>query len=228
MSSDRYYSRQLSGERLKRCYDLARPRVKQYLEAEIQHVLQEIHPSHLVLELGCGYGRVLERLASRARGVVGIDTSRANLTFGKEGLRHLSNCSIIEMDAVCLGFLDRSFDRVICIQNGISAFKVDPKELVRESLRVTRIGGKVLFSSYSEKFWKERLEWVKQQSEEDLIGEIDWDQTHDGVIVCRDGFRSITFSPAQFLSLLPPAQTEFKIEEVDGSSLFLEITVREG
>lgn len=227
MSWDRYYISQLSGEKLKRCYDLAPNRVKQYLEAEIQHVLKKIDSSHIVLELGCGYGRVVERLAQKARRVVGIDTSRASLSLARERLSHLSNCSFLQMDAVRLGFADRSFDLVACIQNGISAFKVDPKELVKESLRVTRIGGELLFSSYSEKFWKDRLEWFVRQAEAGLIGEIDWSQTRDGVIVCRDGFRATTFDPGQFLALLPSYEKDITIEEVDDSSLFFEVKVRE-
>ena len=52
------------------------------------------------------------------------------------------------MDAAALGFRDRVFDVVVCIQNGISAFKVDRRALIAEAIRVTRPGGSVLFSSY--------------------------------------------------------------------------------
>ncbi|MCX8117488.1 MAG: methyltransferase domain-containing protein [Desulfobacterota bacterium] len=225
MPPDRYYTTQLSGERLRQCYDIAPPRVKQYLEAEIEHVLSQIDSSHLVLELGCGYGRVLERLAQKARKVVGIDTSWASLRLARERLAQLSHCFLLQMDAACLGFADRSFDRVVCIQNGISAFKVDPKELLRESLRITRVGGRVLFSSYSEKFWKDRLEWFVRQAEAGLIGEIDWGLTRDGVIVCRDGFRATTYGPADFLALLPGPQREITLQEVDESSLFFEVLI---
>ena len=226
MNSDNYYLNQLSAERLQKCYDIAPPRVKQYLDAEIQHVMNKISPSDVVLELGCGYGRVLEKLALRAKRVVGIDTSRSNLMFAKKRLGRIANCYLFQMNAVALGFLDRSFDVVICIQNGISAFKVNPQNLIRESVRVTRAGGNVLFSSYSEKFWKDRLEWFQLQADAGLIGEIDWSATREGVIVCRDGFRATTFGRAEFLSLTSRFHAELKIEEVDDSSLFFEIRVR--
>jgi ubiquinone/menaquinone biosynthesis C-methylase UbiE len=188
--------------------------------------MNKINPSDVVLELGCGYGRVLEKLASRARRVVGIDISRSSLMFGKKRSGRFANCDLFQMNATALGFLDRSFDLVICIQNGISAFQVSPQDLVRESLRVARTGGKVLFSSYSEKFWKDRLEWFQLQAHAGLIGEIDWSATHEGVIVCQDGFRAMTFGPAEFLSFTSPLHGEWKIEEVDDSSLFFEIRVR--
>ena len=226
MNSNHYYSDQLSAERLQQCYKIAPPRVKQYLEAEIQHVMNKISPSDVVLELGCGYGRVLEKLASRAKRVVGIDTSRSSLMFGKKRSGRFANYDLFQMNATALGFLDRSFDVVICIQNGISAFKISPQDLIRESLRVARTGGKVLFSSYSEKFWKDRLEWFQLQALAGLIGEIDWSATQEGVIVCKDGFRATTCGPTEFLSFISELPVELKVEEIDNSSLFFEMRVR--
>jgi hypothetical protein len=54
-----YYSARLAGERLRLAYELAPPRVRQYLEAEIQHVASQLPTGARVLELSCGYGRVL-------------------------------------------------------------------------------------------------------------------------------------------------------------------------
>jgi 2-polyprenyl-6-hydroxyphenyl methylase/3-demethylubiquinone-9 3-methyltransferase len=65
------------------------------------------------------------------------------------------------MNAIELGFGNRQFDMVICIQNGISAFKVDQQKLIKEAMRVTRSGKTILFSSYSERFWEDRLEWFR-------------------------------------------------------------------
>src|SRR5437870_319740 len=60
-----YYTERLAAERLRACYDLAPPRTKAYLEAEIEFVLAKTKSSMLALELGCGYGRVLERILPR-------------------------------------------------------------------------------------------------------------------------------------------------------------------
>jgi ubiquinone/menaquinone biosynthesis C-methylase UbiE len=226
LNSQNYYLNQLSGERLEQCYEIAPPRVKQYLEAEIRHVMSKISPSDIVLELGCGYGRVLEKLALKAKRVVGIDTSRSSLLFAKKRLSRMANCHLFQMNAAALGFLDQSFDAVICIQNGISAFKVNPRNSIGESVRVARARGRILFSSYSEKFWKDRLEWFQLQAHSGLIGEIDWSATQEGVIVCKDGFRATTYGPTEFLSFISELPVELKIEEVDHSSLFFEMRVR--
>jgi ubiquinone/menaquinone biosynthesis C-methylase UbiE len=220
-----YYSERLSAERLRKCYEIAPPRVRQYLDAEIRHVASRIRPADTVLELGCGYGRVLEKLAPKAKRLVGIDTARASIELGRELLRGLANCWLLQMDAVALGFRDQVFDVVLCIQNGISAFKVDQQALIAESIRVTRAGGRVLFSSYSAKFWDARLEWFRLQSKQGLLGEIDGAATGNGVIVCKDGFRATTLSPDDFVSLTSGLGVRRRIEEVDASSIFCELLV---
>jgi 2-polyprenyl-6-hydroxyphenyl methylase/3-demethylubiquinone-9 3-methyltransferase len=222
---NRYYSEQLSAQNLRRCYEIASPRVQQYLEAEIQYVLDRIRPDDALLELGCGYGRILSRMSAEAENAVGIDSSQANLTMGADFLRDKRNCRLLQMDAALLAFKDRTFDLVACLQNGLSAFKVDPAALFQECLRVTKSGGRVIFSSYSERFWPHRLEWFAQQAKEGLLGEIDPDATGNGVIVCRDGFRATTFSEEDFISLASRFFVQLVITEVDGSSLFCEIVV---
>jgi 2-polyprenyl-6-hydroxyphenyl methylase/3-demethylubiquinone-9 3-methyltransferase len=218
-----YYADKLSAERLKRCYEIASPRVRQYFDAEIKFVLERIRPVDTVLELGCGYGRVLTPLAKKSRRIVGIDTSLASLQLARDELRGISNCDLAVMNEVQLGFRDRAFDVVVCIQNGISAFHVNQRELIRESVRVAKSGGTVLFSTYSEKFWNARLEWFERQSEAGLLGEIDYEKTREGVIVCKDGFTATTILPDDFLSLTADLNAETRIVEVGESSLFCEI-----
>ncbi len=130
------------------------------------------------------------------------------------------------MDAAHLAFTDNCFDLVVCIQNGISAFHVDQKTLIVESLRVTKPGGKLLFSTYSAKFWNHRLEWFRLQASAGLLGEIDEERTRDGHIICKDGFTATTVSETQFRELTSGLAANIAIIEVDESSLFCEIVKR--
>jgi 2-polyprenyl-6-hydroxyphenyl methylase/3-demethylubiquinone-9 3-methyltransferase len=225
--SDDYYTTRLSSNKLKQCYDIAPPRVFQYLNAEIKHTISLLRPTDDVLELGCGYGRVIERLAQHVieSNLVGIDTSRNSLELARETFLTNPFIHIYQMDAGALGFRDGSFDKVICIQNGISAFKIDPSKLLEESIRVTRDGGICIFSSYFDGFWKHRLNWFELQAENGLIGEIDWDETGEGVIVCKDGFRATTFSAQDFRTLTDELRYKTTIKVIDQSSVFCEIYV---
>ena len=220
-----YYSDKLSADRLRQVYDLAPDRIRQYLEAEIRFVREKIKPYDLVLELGCGYGRGLDKLAEKTQKVVGIDTSLDNLYMARKSER-FSSLWLVAMNAVKLGFCNRCFDVIVCIQNGISAFNVNQEDLIREALRVARSGGRVLFSSYSERFWSDRLNWFRIQAEYDLLGEIDEEATGNGVIVCKDGFRTTTVGPEDFRALASKIGVTTEITEVDASSIFYEIKVQ--
>ncbi|HXY02273.1 MAG TPA: class I SAM-dependent methyltransferase, partial [Terriglobales bacterium] len=194
-----------------------------YLSAELEFVFTKTAPSMAVLELGCGFGRVLRPLLPRVRAAFGIDTSFSSLRMALDFVGRRPSLHLACMDAVRLGFRDRSFDLTICIQNGICAFAVDQQQLFREALRVTRSGGLVLFSSYSARFWEHRLEWFKVQSAHHLIGDIDYQATGNGVIVCEDGFRATTADAATFERLAAGVGVAPRITEVDNSSLFCEI-----
>jgi len=222
-----YYTEKLAAERLRACYELAPPRVQTYLESEICFVLSRVSTATTVLELGCGYGRVLRHLVSRAGSVVGIDTSPRSLQMAREIVASANPPHLLVMDAARMGFRDHVFDLTICIQNGICAFAADQLCLLREAARVTRTGGRLLLSSYSPRFWDDRLEWFGRQAAHGLIGEIDHDATGDGVIVCRDGFRTTTIDADGFRKLAAAIGLVPQVVEVDGSSLFCEIVIPE-
>ena len=220
-----YYSARLAGERLRLAYELAPPRVRRYLEAEIQHVASRVPTGGSVLELGCGYGRVLRPLSEHARVLVGIDTSLPSLELARRCLAPTRNVVVAAMDAMRPGFPPRSFDVVCCVQNGISSFHVDQRSLLGAAVGITAPGGVVLFSTYAESFWPHRLEWFRAQSAAGLIGEIDEDATGDGVITCKDGFSATTVSPEELSCLAVGLGWRRVIRTVDDSSVFCEITV---
>lgn len=217
-----YYRNLLNAEKLELCYEIAPQRIQQYLQEEINFVLKKVSKKDIVLDLGCGYGRVIPQLKQKTRNVIGVDISLSNLIYG---LSSISSCNMLNMDAINLGFKDHTFDLVICIQNGISAFNVNKRELIQETIRITKFGGKVLFSTYSDKFWQHRFNWFKLQSEAGLLGEIDYQKSKDGIIICKNGFKATTFNQDQFIHLLSGFDNKYNIFEIDESSIFCEITV---
>ncbi|MFQ6093602.1 MAG: class I SAM-dependent methyltransferase [bacterium] len=132
----RYYSDNLAAERLKQVYEIAPPRVRQYLKAEVDHLLRNIRPGDTVLELGCGYGRILPRLAQKAGRIIGIDTSLGSLFLGREMLSGISNCLLLQMDAQsAAGFLgeidlEKTRDGVIVCKDGFIATTVRPHQFL--------------------------------------------------------------------------------------------------
>jgi len=215
-----YYADRLFGSRLERVYELASPRIRQYLDAEARFVIESVEGAKRVLELGCGYGRAMKEIAPHVTRIVGNDISRGSLDLAASHLRHLRNCDLVQMDASRLAFRDGAFDAVFCIQNGISAFGRDRHRIVAEAVRVAEEGGVILFSSYSPRIWADRLEWFRAQSREGLLGEIEESQTQNGTIVCKDGFRSSTVGEDEFRALFHETGLAASIHEIDGSSVF--------
>lgn len=220
-----YYAEHLSGERLRRCYETAPPRVRRYLRAEIDHVRRRLRTGDRVLELGCGYGRVMSELGSEISSVVGIDTAIGSVRLGRRLHSPGQGRAFAVMDATALAFPRAVFDVVLCVQNGICAFGVEKIGILEEAVRVCRPGGRLLFSSYAEGFWRHRLEWFRLQARQGLVGELDMDRTGDGVIVCLDGFRAGFMRPAEFRTLWRSLDLVPRITLVDGSSVFCESTV---
>lgn len=218
-----YYRDRLSADRLLRCYEVAPKRIIQYLEAEIQFVISSLRGSRLVLELGCGYGRVMREVSQHVSWIVGNDISKESLDLARSYMKDCHNYSLSMMDASGMAFRSSTFDAVFCIQNGISAFGDNKARLIAESVRVTRDNGIVLFSSYSPKIWDARLEWFRKQSQLGLIGDVDEEKTHDGTISCKDGFEATTVSGDHFAELFNELGLNASITEVDESSIFSKV-----
>jgi ubiquinone/menaquinone biosynthesis C-methylase UbiE len=100
-----------------------------------------------VLEVGCGTGLVLERIARFARQATGVDLSPGMLERARS-----RGLEVREGSATELPFPDASFD-VTC------AFKVlahvpDVRRAIEEMARVTRQGGVVLAELYNPLSWR--------------------------------------------------------------------------
>ena len=183
-----YYEDRLSGEALRRCYEIASPRIRRYREAEVEFVVDTVRGARRALELGWGYGRVMREVSASVRLIVGYDTSGPSLTLAKSFMRPCRNFGLARTDAEELAFRSGAFDAVFCIQNGVSAFGVNREQLIAEAVRVTRKGGRILFSTYSSRIWQDRLAWFRAQAGAGPLGEIDEARTAQGTIICKDGF----------------------------------------
>ncbi|CDZ75515.1 hypothetical protein ING2D1G_1377 [Peptoniphilus sp. ING2-D1G] len=220
MKNKNYYEEQLNSQMLFQVYDTKLPRTKQYLQEEINRVKKDLTGDETLLEIGCGYGRILKELANSAKELTGIDISPNSIKFAEEYLKDFNNIKLIAAD-----FNDivhgEIYDIVVLIQNGLSAVKGNPSNTVKKCLDLLKKGGRAYISTYSPNFWDERLKWFEEQSDKKLLGKIDYEKTKDGVIVCEDGFKAITFSEDELRRLGDETGYNYAIEEVDNSSLFL-------
>ena len=220
---ENYYVKNLSAQKLYQVYQTRYPRVQQYVEAEMSFVKNQMYGTERVLELGAGYGRIMKEVASNCKEIVGIDISEDNVTFGQEYLKDTMNAKLIVMDAHKMQF-DEPFDVVLCLQNALSAMKTEPLAYVKKITALLAPAGRAFISSYSAKLWEHRLAWFHEQAEKGLLGEIDMEQTKDGVIIGKDGFRAITHTPEDMDAIGKASGLPYEVREVDESSIFLVVT----
>jgi len=100
----------------------------------------------VALDLGCGVGHTLRRVAQRVRLAVGADATEgmlegARTLLGREGV---TNAVLVLTPAETLPFLDASFDVVTC-RFAAHHFR-DAGAAFREAHRVLRTGGRFVLS----------------------------------------------------------------------------------
>ena len=107
----------------------------------------EIRPTDVVLDIGCGLGRLTRAIAKRARRAIGVDVSREMIERARELNAHLTNVEWVLGDGVSLAAIeDEGVDGVI--SHVVFQHIPDPRVTlgyVREMGRVLRPGGWAAF-----------------------------------------------------------------------------------
>ncbi len=94
----------------------------------------------IVLELGCGTGLYTQEIEKSGAAVVPIDIS---VDLLRKARQRVLGAYYINTDAHCLPFADSSFNAVV----GVSILHhLDMKNVLRESVRVLRSGGRFIFT----------------------------------------------------------------------------------
>lgn len=95
----------------------------------------------MILEIGCGNGRISRPLAVDGRVVVGVDISRGMLLEAIETAEASPTALYVMGDAENLPFQDEIFDA--CVIYGVLHHLASPPECIKEVSRVIRAGGEL-------------------------------------------------------------------------------------
>jgi len=100
-----------------------------------------------LLDVGCGQGRILKLLATRAHRVVGvdIDSDARRLARAELLLAGSPNCSLRHGNMYSLPFGNEEFDTIIL--DGVLGEADRPTDVITEALRLLKAGGRVLLLS---------------------------------------------------------------------------------
>jgi len=115
--------------------------VEHYLTKRAGFIIGRI-PRGPALDVGCGTGKLAERLSDAGYTVTGLDCSRGMLERLR---RRRSDFRLVAGDSTALPFVDNCFDLTYCV--AMLHHVADPgavHETLREMVRVTRPGGYLL------------------------------------------------------------------------------------
>jgi len=97
-----------------------------------------------LVDIGCGQGRILKLLATRARRAVGVDIDSDARRFARAELllAGLPNCSLRQGDMYSLPFTEYEFDTAIL--DDVLSDAGRPTAAITEAVRILRPGGRLL------------------------------------------------------------------------------------
>jgi ArsR family transcriptional regulator len=114
--------------------------------ASVEAALLATLPQTIVrlLDIGTGTGALLERLAPRVSGALGVDASRTMLALARTRLARpgLAHCAVRLADMYRLPLPDAGFDAVVLQM--VLHYAEDPAGVIAEAARVLRPGGRLV------------------------------------------------------------------------------------
>lgn len=108
-----------------------------------------------VVDLACGDGVLAELVAERARTVTCVDVSATVIAAARKRLHALPNVEFVEADMHVLPLPDAAYDHVFMMH--ALAYTQDSKQVLQETARLLRPGGKLIVAALAEHTHEEAM-----------------------------------------------------------------------
>lgn len=107
----------------------------------------EIAADDVVLEIGCGSGNLLSRMAKKALRVTGVDISDASIDFAKQQCAGLDNVEFLVSAIRELALPDRYYSKVVCQEVVEHLVKEEIDQLMAKTYQALKPGGQFLITT---------------------------------------------------------------------------------
>ncbi|HSP06061.1 MAG TPA: class I SAM-dependent methyltransferase [Acidobacteriota bacterium] len=155
MKQSDFFARKEQAEFISKVYAETPLAIQKLFRQESELLQKALAGTRCVLEVGCGFGRVLEWVPEGVQ-YSGIDISRNYLAEAKS---RNPRGDWICGDATSLPFRSGSFDAVFCVQNTLGNMEGLEEKVLSEMRRACGRNGRVILSVYSEDSFEMRRLW---------------------------------------------------------------------
>jgi ubiquinone/menaquinone biosynthesis C-methylase UbiE len=131
--------------------------IKEYILKERKFLFKNVSKDKSILDAGCGNGEVIQILQKKSRNITGIDVNKRIISKTKRRFSSIKSIKIDYGNITKTKFNDSSFDYIIFSMNTLGNLNKYKKQALKESVRIVKANGKIIFSVYSEKALNERL-----------------------------------------------------------------------
>jgi len=150
--------------------------IQDFLDGEIDFIKKHINGKS-ILEIGCGYGRLLKIMKMKNKRIVGIDFSQRMVDLAK---KNVENVEIYQMNANKLNFESGEFDEVVCLDNSFGNMPGIELDALQEMTRVCKKGGEIIISVFSENARDVQIENYKRIGLKEVRDDGDAIKTKEG------------------------------------------------
>jgi len=162
-------------------------REEQYRKYEAALDALRIVKKDSILDVGCGTGMFIKKTSKEADLVIGVDISRRMVELANKKCKNLKNVLLICGDADHLSLKERIIDKAFSftlLQN-IS----DPRQMIREIIRVTKADSKIILSADKRAFTREGFRKLLREVKVSITHFITYEDLKGYIAICTKGSR---------------------------------------
>lgn len=167
--------------------EAAYPEMREWTSRDVEEIKKHLTKNSIVLDAGCGWGRVIKNISPFCNKIVGIDTDAHEIEFAKTYLEDIPNAKLYVEDMKATSFPDESFDVIMCIGNTFGNLAGEKEAALLEMKRLMKKTGKIIISVYAQESTHKRADAYRK------IG-FNIDSIRNGRIVFDTGYVSEGFS----------------------------------
>lgn len=185
-----------------------------WFEEENEYLNRIVKSNHVVMDVGCGFGRHLKKVAPACKEAHGVDNNPAMIKKATERLLpKFENLHLYLAEGKDMPVKSEIFDVVFCLTNtfGNMSSYAYQQRVLNEINRILKPDGQAILSLYSD---SDELQKARIKDYEKIGLTID--KVKDGVVYTKEGLVSEQFNKEKLSGLFEETDFDYTFQEIEG------------